>query len=50
MIVEANGHNFSSDEPKTLNFFEKYKLLNACAIALARHFQHWISIFLKICY
>lgn len=50
LIVAANGYSFFSDELKTLNYFEKYKLLNANTIVLARHFQHRISTFLKKCY
>ena len=50
LIVAANGYSFFRDELKTLNYFEKYKLLNANTIVLARHFQHRISTFLKKCY
>ena len=46
-LAAANGHSFSSDELKTLNYFEKCKLLNANPILLARHFQHRVLIFLK---
>ena len=47
IIAAANGHNFSSNELKTLNYFEKWKPLNANPILLARHFQLCVSIFFK---
>ena len=47
IIVATNGHSFPGDEMKTLNYFEKCKLLNANPILLARHFQHCVSIFFK---
>ena len=47
IIAAANGHSFSSDELKTLDYFEKCKFLNANPILLARHFQHLVTIFLK---
>ena len=45
IIAAANGYSSSSDELKTLNYFEKCKLLNANPNLLAHHFQHCASIF-----
>ena len=47
IIAAANRHSFSSDELKTLNYLEKFKLLNVNPILLARHFQYRVSIFFK---